>query len=346
MVEALTNAKRAVDDTLAKIKKDRADAAAAKSVSNQINALPKPSKVKTSDKSAIKSARKAYNALTADQKKWVSANALKKLEDDEKALKALQTKQEDSYDNLSKDEKKDADAVTKALGVDKDTAAQMLKEAKTLNVSLDTVKLSGSTLAKMDVDSKDAKGSNFRKLTARSTKRTEKSLTLQWKKVKGASGYLIYGNKCGKGNKLKLIKTISGTKTLKWTHNKLKKGTYYKYLVVAYKTVNKKKMPIAASAIVHAITHAGKTTAIKAVKVNKTKVSLKKGKTFQIKASATKENKKKKIAHHRKICYESANKKVATVDKNGKVKGVKKGTTTIYVYVQNGLYKTVNVTVK
>jgi uncharacterized protein YjdB len=154
------------------------------------------------------------------------------------------------------------------------------------------------------------------------------------------------GNKCGKGNKMKLLKTVNGNKTLKWTQKKLKKGTYYKYMVVAYKTVNKKKMPIAASATIHAITHAGKTTAIKSVKVNKTKVSLKKGKTFQIKASETKENKKKKIAHHRKICYESANKKVATVDKNGKVKGKKKGTTTIYVYAQSGIYATVNVTVK
>jgi uncharacterized protein YjdB len=34
------------------------------------------------------------------------------------------------------------------------------------------------------------------------------------------------------------------------------------------------------------------------------------------------------------------------VDKNGKIKGKKKGKATIYVYAQNGLYKTVKVTVK
>ena len=50
--------------------------------------------------------------------------------------------------------------------------------------------------------------------------------------------------------------------------------------------------------------------------------------------------------HGFRIKFESGNKKIATVDKNGKIKGKKKGKTTIYVYAQNGLYKTVKVTVK
>ena len=117
-------------------------------------------------------------------------------------------------------------------------------------------------------------------------------------------------------------------------------------MVIAYKTVNKKKMPIAASVVIHAPTKGGKLTAAKELKVNKTSVSVKKGKTFQIKASEVKEEKKKTIQQHRKIKYESDNKKVVTVEPNGKLKGVKKGKATVYVYAQNGIFKTIKVTVK
>ena len=39
-------------------------------------------------------------------------------------------------------------------------------------------------------------------------------------------------------------------------------------------------------------------------------------------------------------------KKVAKVNKNGKITGVKKGKVTVYAYAQNGLYKKIQVTVK
>jgi uncharacterized protein YjdB len=171
-------------------------------------------------------------------------------------------------------------------------------------------------------------------------------ITLQWKKVKEADGYLIYGNQCGKKYKMKLVKTIKKNKTVKLNFKGLKKGKYYKYMVVAYKNVNGVKMPIAASVTVHCATKGMKYTIAKSVKVNKTKVTIKKGKTFQIKASEVKDEKKKTIKQHRKIKYESDNKKVAKVDKKGKITAKGKGKTTIYVYAQNGLYKKIAVTVK
>lgn len=338
-----------------KVQKDAEDVKAAEDTAKVLDALPAAADVKPEDKEAIEKARAAYDALTDEQKKKVDPAALKKLTDAEAALKAAEggeptPTEETTYDSLSKAEKKKADEVAKTFGVDKDTAAQMLKVAKDLGVSMDTVKLSGDALAKMDVDSSDAKGSDFGKLLARATKRAEKTMTLQWKKVKGADGYLIYGNKCGKKNKMKLLKNIKKNGTVKWTQKKLKKGTYYKYMVVAYKNVKsgKKtiKMPIAASVTVHATTKGAKNTIAKSVKVNKTKVSVKKGKSVTIKASEVKDEKKKTIKQHRKVKFESSNKKIATVDKNGKIKGKKKGTTTIYVYAQNGLYKKVKVTVK
>ena len=212
-----------------------------------------------------------------------------------------QPTEETTYDDLSKSEQKDADAIAKANGVDKDTAAQMVKTAQELGVSMDTVKLSGDALTKMDVDSKDAKGTDFGKLTARATKRAEKTMTLQWTKQKDADGYLIYSNLCGKGNKMKLVKTIKKNSTVKFTQKKLKKGKNYKYMVVAYKNVNGQKMPIAASVTIHVTTKGGKTTVAKSVKLNKTKVTVKKGKSVTLKATEVVDEAKKTIKQHRKI---------------------------------------------
>jgi uncharacterized protein YjdB len=58
------------------------------------------------------------------------------------------------------------------------------------------------------------------------------------------------------------------------------------------------------------------------------------------------ESKKLKVKKHRKIKYESANPKVATVSNSGKIKAVKKGTTYIYAYAQNGAMARIKVKVK
>ena len=114
--------------------------------------------------------------------------------------------------------------------------------------------------------------------------------------------------------------------------------------IVAFKYVNGVKVTLAASKKIHATTLGGKYGVAKAVKLNKSKVKIKKGKTFKIKASEIKKD--KKIKRHRAICYESSNTKIATVNSKGKIKAKKKGKCTIYVYAQNGVYKTVKVTVK
>ena len=82
--------------------KDETDQAAADAVAEKINALPASDKIATTDKAAIEAARKAYDALTDDQKAKVSAETLKKLEEAEKALA-------DAEKNTSDDDKKDED---------------------------------------------------------------------------------------------------------------------------------------------------------------------------------------------------------------------------------------------
>ena len=132
---------------------------------------------------------------------------------------------------------------------------------------------------------------------------------------------------------------------------KLKKATYYKYIVKAYKMVDGKKVITGTSVAVHSITKDGKYGVAKAVSIikignkkNDTEVTLKKGKTAQI--TAIKIKKDKKIKHHRNLCYESSNTAVATVTPEGLIQAVGKGTCTIWVYAQNGVYAALTVTVK
>ena len=189
------------------------------------------------------------------------------------------------------------------------------------------------------MDENDAEGSTFSLLRAKQAKVTKKSIKLSWKKVKGAESYTIYGNKCGKNNKYVKIKTVKGTS---FTQKKLKKGTYYKYIVVAEGSGK----ILATSKTLHIATKGGKVGNDKAVKVKKTRVNLKKGKSSTIKATSIANSKKQKVKRHRKLSYESSNPSVATVSKKGKIKAVGKGTCTVYVYAQNGISKAVKVTVK
>lgn len=235
---------------------------------------------------------------------------------------------------------------TGAADVPPETAAKIQTMAKELDVSADTLKITDKTVTARKTDG-DITGSSFVKIQARASKTTSKSVKLTWNRVKGADGYLVYGNRCNSGGKkysYKLLKTITKGTTKTYTQSKLKKGTSYKYMVCAYKLVDGQKVTIAASKTIHAVTDGGKYGNAKSVKVNKTKVSIKKGKSYTIKASEVK--KSKKLQKHRSLSYESSNTKIATVSKKGVIKAKAKGSCTIYVYAQNGMYKTVKVTVK
>ena len=89
--DAITTAKTTADtDKKSVDDKKEADASAAKAAADKIDALPAADKVTANDRAAIEAAREAYDALTADQKKLVPAETLKKLEADEAALEAAE----------------------------------------------------------------------------------------------------------------------------------------------------------------------------------------------------------------------------------------------------------------
>ena len=196
------------------------------------------------------------------------------------------------------------------------------------------------------------KTKGFGRLKVRSVNQTKTSITLEWSKLDGVDGYFVYGNRCNtrtKTYKYQKLATITNGRT--WTHKNLKKGTFYKYIVKAYKIVDGKKVVTDTSASIHVITQGSKYGIARSVSVTKignkknvSKITLKKGKTAQITVKEIKKD--KKIRHHRNLCYESSNTAVATVTPEGLIQAVGKGTCTIWVYAQNGVYAALTVTVK
>ena len=336
-LQMLTDAEKIYGDAVNADNQTKLDQAAVQNVVNKINAIG--TVVKTDECAAkIKDARAAYNALTDIQKKMVPAAVLKILTDAESAYAALT-----NGTNLPADKQEQINNIADKLGVTKETAEKIQALAEELGVEVETLLLTENSFVGSDTEN-DVKGSNFSLLQLKATNITTKQVTLRWKKVNAADGYQIYGTRCGKGNKAKLIKTIEKNGTTKFKVNKLLKGKAYRYVVRAYKIIDGNKITIAASKTTHIFTNGGKYGNAKTVKVKKAKVTVKKGKTFKVKASEVKA--KKPLKRHRKLCYESSNTTVAEVTKKGVIKGKSKGTCFVYVYAQNGVYKKIKVTVK
>jgi len=189
----------------------------------------------------------------------------------------------------------------------------------------------------------DPKGSVFAPLMLKSTKQGKTSISLTWRRAKGAKKYVIYGNACGKKTKfVKVTTTNKLTYNVKKINRKaLKKAKYHKFIVVA---LDSKGKVVTTSKVIHVATKGkGNPTKVKvSSKVKKNKLSLKMGKTVKLAGKAV----GKKVTQHVKVRYESSNPKIASVDKNGKVKGVKKGKCKIYAYAQNGVCTIISVSVK
>ncbi|MBO5372955.1 MAG: Ig-like domain-containing protein [Lachnospiraceae bacterium] len=195
----------------------------------------------------------------------------------------------------------------------------------------------------------DLKGSLYNKVRVRAVGQYANKITLKWNKVTGADGYIIYGNRCNSGGKVyrsQKLKTIKNPNKTSWTNKKLQKGTYYKYTVTAYKIADGKKIVLSVSKMVHAVTSGGKYKNPKGIKVKQKTITVKVGKKKKIKATRIMPKGGKMRDHVDKFRYESTNKKIATIDKKGKIKAKKPGTCYAFVYLQNGIYQRIKIKVK
>lgn len=189
-------------------------------------------------------------------------------------------------------------------------------------------------------------------LVAKGIAKGKRKAKISWNKISGAQRYVIYMSKCNTKKKKytpKKVKTVSASKQT-WTRKTLRKNKKYKFYVVAQKKVNGKYVNIAKSRMGHVITNnrSGKYTNPKNIKLSATQLTLSAGKTANIKGTVSKVKAKKKLmyAHEAKLRYTSTNPGVAKVSSGGKVTAVAAGSCRIYVQTINGMWKTVNVTVK
>ena len=141
---------------------------------------------------------------------------------------------------------------------------------------------------------------------------------------------------------------IKGENSVK---KRLKPKKSYKVVVKAYVMKKGKKSYVRTSLGVHAYTSGSikKYMNPKSVTVKKAKVTLKRGKTYKIRAKINKLQKRKKLiptGHAPQLRYISSNKKIATVNKSGKITAKSKGNCKVYVLAANGVRKIIKVTVR
>lgn len=196
---------------------------------------------------------------------------------------------------------------------------------------------------------KDPEGSSFAKLRLKSTKQTRNSIKLSWTRPAGAVKYVIYGNKCGKNNKPQKLAEVKGNtwNFKKLNKTRLKKGTYYKLIVVG---LDSGSNVVSTSKVIHVATKGGKVgnhkkVTVKSAVVKKAK-KLRKGKSLKLKAGAVPQAKTIKVRKHTGIRYESTNVNIATVSRKGVIKAKNKGTCYVYAYAQDGVFRKIKVAVR
>ena len=177
-------------------------------------------------------------------------------------------------------------------------------------------------------------------------KAQKNSIVVSWRKYPGAAGYDVFWHYCDGSINYKKAGTVKNGK-LSMTHKNLRSNREYKYFVAAYKMVKGRKIYIAKSNEMHVAMKQARTTNAVSIKVNRTTVILKPGKTFRLKCQLTGENRKKKLlSHSSPYRYYTANSKIATVSQNGVIRAKAKGSCSIYILASNGVYKRVTVKVK
>lgn len=144
------------------------------------------------------------------------------------------------------------------------------------------------------------------------------------------------------GGKISLKATVTGTDdtvTVKWTSSDKKIATVSSKGVITAKKAGTVVITVTTSNGKSATCKLTVKPAPKKISFAKTKITLKKGKTTKLKYTITKKT-------YTTVTFSSSNKKVVSVDKNGKIKALKKGTATITVKTANGKKATCKVTVK
>lgn len=228
-VKALTDAETKIAELQKAADKKAADEKAAKAVTDQIAAIPAVKALKLTDASKVKAARDAYNKLSADQKKLVTAAQLKALTDAEARItqlqKAAQVKPKITLNvtSLPIQAKKSTTGVrikTTAIKGDKIKSAKSSNK-KVVQVTVKNGKLTikGLKAGKATVTVTSTKGA---KATVKITVQKQKVATKKLSATVSTKQTL----KKGKKVTLKVAKTpFTAQDTVKWTSSNKKVAT-------------------------------------------------------------------------------------------------------------------------
>ncbi len=177
---------------------------------------------------------------------------------------------------------------------------------------------------------------------------TKGKAVISWTKQSNVAKVDAYVTYCGTKYPTIPITTKKNAVTItKINGKKLDQTRVFKIHLVGYDNSGKK---VAKTITAHFVGKNSKNyTNVKSFTLNKSEVTIKKGKSTTLRKATIKlENTKKKQisdSHAAEIRYHSTNPKVAKVDKNGKITGVAEGSCTVYAYARNGLSRKVKVTV-
>ena len=174
----------------------------------------------------------------------------------------------------------------------------------------------------------DSKGKSVKYISAPKITKAESvdgGVKISWNKVNGAEKYRVYY----KGNKG--WTRLADTTSTSYTDSKVSSGKAYTYTV---RCINSSATKFTSGYDAKGVTV---TTPVKpSVKLDRTSLTLTKGKTYTLKTTVTGTNKA--------VSWSSSNSRVASVDKNGKVTAKTKGTATITAKV-DGVSASCKVTV-
>lgn len=228
-VKALTDAETKIAELQKAADKKAADEKAAKAVTDQIAALPAVKNLKLTDASKVKAARDAYNKLSVDQKKLVTAAQLKVLTDAEARITQLQKAAQVKP-------KITLNVTSLPIQAKKSTTGVRIKTTAIKGDKIKSAKSSNSKVAKVSVKNGKLtiKGLKVGKatVTVTSTKGAKATvkITVQKKKVatKKLSATVSKKQTLKKGKKvtLKVAKTpFTAQDTVKWTSSNKKVAT-------------------------------------------------------------------------------------------------------------------------
>ena len=228
-VKALTDAETKIAELQKAADKKVADEKAAKAVTDQIAAIPAVKALKLTDASKVKAARDAYNKLSADQKKLVTAAQLKALTDAEARIAQLQKAAQVKP-------KITLNVTSLPIQVKKSTAGIRIKTTAIKGDKIKSAKSSKSKVAKVSVKNGKLtiKGLKAGKatVTVTSTKGAKATVKITVQKQKVATKKLSatvstkQTLKKGKRVTLKVAKTpFTAQDTVKWTSSNKKIAT-------------------------------------------------------------------------------------------------------------------------